>query len=89
MGIALMHPDSYDANVPERESAQVVGEWNRISGPDAEDGNIGGALCPGPSSGLWPPGFLREWFSRSFAASAGGGVVRSHQRRSCARGGRS
>lgn len=59
-GVALLTAGCYDPQASDPTPAHVSGKWNRITGPETESGNAGGATCPAYPGEPWPEGFIRE-----------------------------
>ena len=60
VGIALLSSTCLEPEAPEGSAVMISGEWNSVPGPEAENGNAGGALCPAWPDAMWPEGFLRD-----------------------------
>ena len=60
IGVAWLTAECYDPAVPEGAGALIDGSRNEIPGPDEEDGNAGGDLCPAYPGDAWPDGFARD-----------------------------
>ncbi len=61
-GVTLLNAACYDPEVPESDGPppQILGERNRIPGPESENGNGAAAICPTYPGAPWPDGFMRD-----------------------------